>query len=98
MFICRKYIIFYMTVWKEQLDIKLSCICVDLNTQLINVQLVNFVLQTIAVIKEQLIKITISKGTIAYESTTKWTERKFETFNFPMGYFVSVEINIIYMG
>lgn len=47
--------------WKEQLDIKLSCICVDLNTQLINVQLVNFVLQTIAVIKEQLIKLQLVK-------------------------------------
>ena len=60
-FICRKYIIFYMTVLKRAVDIKLSCICVDLNTQLINVQLVNFVLQTIAVIKEQLIKLQLVK-------------------------------------
>ena len=43
---------FYIAVFeKSNLDIKLSCICIDLNTQLINVQLVNFVLQTIAVIK-----------------------------------------------
>ena len=34
---------------KQMLDIKLSCISVDLNTQLINAtELVNFVLQTIA--------------------------------------------------
>lgn len=25
-------------------------------------------------------------------------KENFETFNFPMGYFVSVKINIIYMG
>ena len=91
---CHNYVLFVENIlssiwqfWKEQLDIKLSCICIDLNTQLINVQWVNFVLQIIAVIKEQLIKITISKGTIAYESTTKWTERKFETFNFSYGIF-----------
>ena len=33
----------------------------DPNTPLINVQLVNFVLQTIAVIKEQLIKLQLVK-------------------------------------
>ena len=64
MFYLENILSFYMTVLKEQLDIKLSCICVDPNTQLINVQLVNFVLQIIAVIKEQLIKLAIGKGTI----------------------------------
>lgn len=44
---------------KVQLHIKLSSICIALNTQLVKVQLVNFVLLTNVVTKEQLTKLQL---------------------------------------
>ena len=44
---------------KVQLRITLSSICIALNTQLVNIQLVNFVLLTNVVTKEQLIKLQL---------------------------------------
>ena len=44
---------------KVQLHIKLSSICIALNTQSVKVQLVNFVLLTNVVTKEQLTKLQL---------------------------------------
>ena len=44
---------------KVQLRITLSSICIALNTQLVKVQLVNFVLLTNVVTKEQLTKLQL---------------------------------------
>lgn len=44
---------------KVQLRITLSSICIALNTQLVNVQSVNFVLLTNVVTKEQLTKLQL---------------------------------------
>ena len=54
---------------KVQLRITLSSICIALNTQLVKVQLVNFVLLTNVVTKEQLTKLQLVN--IHYESATK---------------------------
>ena len=44
---------------KVQLRITLSSICIALKTQLVNIQLVNFVLLTNVVTKEQLTKLQL---------------------------------------